>query len=180
MFLAVSHDAWRIVGFIKYVWNNFLSAPMFISGNTRLKQYKCSGSKCVGCWSYIFSLGKNLYTEKCWESCRQTQGQALSIYIIYTHAYTHITHTHTHTHTPLYKELYVYHMYYIMNVHTICCNNSVYYLYSSLFWCEPTLQIQMAKHFVGCMDFYCKFQGSNYFCLCFILRTKLSMFFLFL
>ena len=48
-----------------------------------------------------------------------------SIYVIYTHAYTHIIHTHTHT--PLYKELYVYCMYYIMNVHTICCNNSVYY-----------------------------------------------------
>ena len=47
MFLAVSHGAWCIVGFSKYVWNNFLSAPMFIAGNTRLKQYKYPGSKCV-------------------------------------------------------------------------------------------------------------------------------------
>ena len=119
-----------------------------------------------------------------WEMLRKLQIDsrpgALFMSYIHMHIHTLYTHTHTHTHTPLYKELYVYYMYYIMNVHTICCNNSVYYLYSSLFWCEPTLQIQMAKQFVGCIDFYCKFQGSNYFCLCFILRTKLSMFFLFL
>ena len=101
-----------------------------------------------------------------------------TLFMSYIHMHIHILHTHTHT--PLYKELYVYYMYYIMNVHTICCNNSVYYLYISLFLCEPTLQIQMTKKFVGCIDFYCKFQGSNYFCLCFIPQTKLSMFFLFL
>ena len=178
MFLAVSHDAWRIVGFSKYVWNNFLSAPMFIAGNTRLKQYKCPGSKCVGFWSYIFSLGKNLYTEKCWESCRQTHGQALSIFMSYIHMHIHTLHTHTHT-LPYIKNsmytictiLWIYILYAVIIVYII--------LYISLFWCEPTLQVQMARQFVGCIDFYCKFQGSNYFCLCFIPQTKLSMFFLF-
>ena len=30
-------------------------------------------------------------------------------------------------HKLLYKEFYVYYIYYIMNVHIIFCNNSVYY-----------------------------------------------------
>ena len=117
-----------------------------------------------------------------WEILRKLQIDSWpgTLFMSYIHMHIHILHTHTHTHTPLYKELYVYYMYYIMNVHTICCNNSVYYLYISLFLCEPTLQIQMTKKFVGCIDFYCKLQGSNYFCLCFIPQTKLSMFFLFL
>ena len=118
-----------------------------------------------------------------WEMLRKLQTDSwpgtLSIYIIYTHAYTHIIHTHTHT-LPYIKNsmytictiLWMYILYAVIIVYII--------LYISLFWCEPTLQIQMAKQFVGCIDFYCKFQGSNYFCLCFIQQTKLSMFFLFL
>ena len=121
-----------------------------------------------------------------WEMLRKLQTDSwpgtLSIYIIYTHAYTHITHTHTHTHThtlPYIKNsmytictiLWMYILYAVIIVYII--------LYNGLFWCEPILQVQMAKQFIGCIDFYCKFQGSNYFCLCFIPQTKLSMFFLF-
>ena len=115
------------------------------------------------CWilELYFLLREKICTLRNVENVADRLMARHSIYVIYTHAYTHITHTQTHT--PLYKELYVYYMSYIMNVYTICCNNSVYYLYISLFLCEPTLQIQMTKKFVGCIDFYCKFPGKQLF-----------------
>ena len=119
-----------------------------------------------------------------WEILRKLQTDSwpgrLSIYVIYTHAYTHITHTHTHTHTLPYIKNSMYIICLILWMYILYAVIIVYIiLYISLFWCEPTLQVQMARQFVGCIDFYCKFQGSNYFCLRFIPQTKLSMFFLF-
>ena len=112
-----------------------------------------------------------------WEMLRklQTDSWPGTRLISYIHMQIHTLYTHTHT-LPYIKN----------SMNTICpilwmyilCAVIIVYiiLYISLFWCEPTLQVQMAKQFVGCIDFYWKFQGRNYFvcisswrlnCLCF-------------
>ena len=107
-----------------------------------------------------------------WETLRKLQIDLWpgTLFISYIHMHIHTLYTHTlpyiknsmYTICPI---LWMFILYPVIIVYII--------LYISLFWCEPTLQVQMAKQFVGCIDFYCKFQGSNYFCLCFIPQTKL-------
>ena len=133
------------------------------------------------CWilELYFLLREKICTLRNVEKVADRLMARHSIYVIYIYMHIHTVHTHTHTHTLPYIKNSMYTICTILWMYTLYAVIIVY-LYISLFWCEPTLQIQMTKKFVGCIDCYCKFQGSNYFCLCFIQQTKLSMFFLFL
>ena len=130
------------------------------------------------CWILeLYFLLKEKFVH--WEMLRKLQIDSWPSTLFMSYIHMHILTLYTHTHTLPYIKNSMYTICTILWMYILYAVIIVYIiLYNGLFWCEPILQVQMAKQFIGCIDFYCKFQGSNYFCLCFIPQTKLSMFFL--